>query len=136
MAEPPVCPKCGSLAVGERCGACGTKIERPPAGERTSVSIGLDLTNPAIAMPETADTQVGRPPLTGNKQHRQAAAYLALQESEQAVLHAASRIFAAFVANGSVTDANQLELSDRAVKLATRMAVVIEKYIQSDNEDW
>ncbi len=136
MAAPPVCPQCGSLAVGERCGTCGTKIERPLPDERKSVSIGLDFTSPAIAMPESADTLVGRPPLTASKQHRQAAAYLALQESEQAVLHAASRIFSAFVASGAVTEANQLELSDRAVKLATRMAVVIEKYIQSDNEDW
>ena len=68
--------------------------------------------------------------------HRVAAAYVQLQPSETAVLHAASRIFASFVANGQVTEANEKELSDRSVKLATRMALVIEKYVQSDDEDW
>jgi hypothetical protein len=65
-----------------------------------------------------------------------AAAYLSLEPSETAVLHAASRIFASFVARGEVTAANEHDVSDRAVRLATRMALVIEKYIQSDSEDW
>ena len=65
-----------------------------------------------------------------------AAAYLALQPSETAVLHAASRIFAGFIVNGEVNEGNEKELSDRAVRLATRMAIVIEKYVQSDDEDW
>lgn len=67
---------------------------------------------------------------------RAAAAYLSLEPSETAVLHAASRIFAAFITSGAVSQANENELSDRAVQLATRMALVIEKYIQSDREDW
>ena len=71
-----------------------------------------------------------------DRRHRASAAYLQLQPSETAVLHAASRIFAGFVANGQVTEANEKDLSDRAVKLATRMALVIEKYVQSDDEDW
>ena len=72
-----------------------------------------------------------------NAQSRQgAAAYLVLQPSETAVLHAASRLMAGFIANGQVDAENELEQSDRAVRLATRMALVIEKYVQSDNEDW
>lgn len=66
---------------------------------------------------------------------RAASAYLALQPSETAVLHAASRIFAGFIATGAVTAENERELSDRAVRLATRMALVIEKYVQSDSEE-
>ena len=65
-----------------------------------------------------------------------AAAYLALQPSEQAVLHAASRIYAAWIAAGKVTDANADEVADRAVRAATRMALVVDRYVQADDEDW
>ena len=82
------------------------------------------------------DTKGAPPALVTPQRQRNAAAYLALQPSETAVLHAASRIFAGFVANGEVTTENEKELSDRAVRLATRMALVIEKYVQSDDEDW
>jgi hypothetical protein len=134
MVSPPVCPSCGSLAVGEKCGTCGTAIKRlavvsPATDDRQGVSIGpLPL--------ESMDTTPKAQGLESQRKHRQAAAYLQLHESEQAVLHAASRIFAAFVASGAVTEENQHALSDRSVQLATRMAVVVEKYIQSDNEDW
>lgn len=69
-------------------------------------------------------------------QRAQAAAYLVLQPSETAVLHAASRLLAGWIAAGEVTADNENDQSDRAVRLATRMALVIEKYVQSDNEDW
>jgi hypothetical protein len=92
-----------------------------------SVSTGIELDTGAVT---------AAPELESQQRHRQAAAYLSLQPSETAVLHAASRIFAAFIAHGDVTDANQHELSNRAVMLAVRMALVIEKYVQSDNEDW
>lgn len=69
-------------------------------------------------------------------QRAQAAAYLVLQPSETAVLHAASRVLAGFIAAGEVNADNENDQADRAVKIATRMALVIEKYIQSDNEDW
>lgn len=69
-------------------------------------------------------------------ERQQAAAYLVLQPSETAVLHAASRLMQGFIAAGQVTPENEADQSDRAVRLATRMALVIEKYIQSDNEDW
>jgi hypothetical protein len=135
MVSPPVCPSCGSLAVGEKCGTCGTAIKRPAAvspttEDRQGVSIG------ALPQLESMDTTPKAPGLESQRRHRPAAAYLQLAESEMAVLHAASRIFAAFVASGAVTEENQHALSDRSVQLATRMAVVVEKYIQSDNEDW
>jgi hypothetical protein len=76
------------------------------------------------------------PALSAESRRRQASAYLALQPSETAVLHAASRIFAGYVAAGQVTEENEKDFSDRAVRLATRMALVIEKYVQSDDEDW
>lgn len=129
----PTCPKCNSLAVGDRCGTCGTELKRPsPTAatklEMTSVSVpGLELGGEPAGTPADVEPAV---------RHRAAGAYLALQPSETAVLHAASRIFSAFVASGVVTDDNQNELSDRSVKLATRMALVIEKYVQSDDEDW
>ena len=130
VADLPLCPKCGSLAVGERCGSCGAQIQRtpPPATEMLSVAV------PGLAI-EGLETSAKQPELV-ERTKRVASAYLSLQPSEEAVLHAASRIFAGFVASGIVTDDNQNELSDRSVKLATRMALVIEKYIQSDNEDW
>lgn len=93
----------------------------------------LSVTAPGLRLD---DLQTSAPAAVVESRHRQASAYLALQPSETAVLHAASRIFAGFAANGAVTEANEKELSDRAVRLATRMALVIEKYVQSDDEDW
>jgi hypothetical protein len=71
----------------------------------------------------------------GNARER-AAAYLKLQPSEQAVLAAASRVFAALVATNQVTDANEPEMVNRAVRSAIRLAVVTEKMVQSDDEEW
>jgi hypothetical protein len=128
----PTCPKCNSLAVGDRCGTCGTVLTPQPASQHLTVAApGLDLD-----VGPSASAHAHVEPTGGGGTRRQASAYLSLEPSETAVLHAASRIFAAFVTTGVVTDANQHELSDRSVKLATRMALVIEKYIQSDDEDW
>ena len=126
----PTCPKCGSLAVGEKCGTCGTALSHAPANVAMSsvAAPGLELDLGPSATQQAPGLEPAR--------NRQASAYLNLQPSEEAVLHAASRIFAGFIAAGTVTPENQNELSDRSVKLATRMALVIEKYIQSDNEDW
>lgn len=135
----PTCPKCNSLAVGDTCGTCGTaltlqNVKTAPASQHLSVAapgLALDL-GPSTQAQSQNDVET-----TGSGgARRQASAYLALEPSETAVLHAASRILSAFIASGVVTDANQHELSDRSVKLATRMALVIEKYIQSDGEDW
>ena len=93
----------------------------------------LTVTAPGLQLD---DLEAAAPAVAVESRHRQASAYLALQPSETAVLHAASRILAGFAAHGDVTEANEKELSDRAVRLATRMALVIEKYVQSDDEDW
>jgi len=111
-----VCAKCGSALVGDSCSSCGELGVSAP---------GLELIvehEPAREIEQT--------------RKRTAAAYLSLQPSETAVLQAASNLLAGFIASGAVTEANENELSDRAVRLATRMALVIEKYVQSDSEDW
>lgn len=125
----PTCPKCGSLAVGDKCGTCGTALSHTSATAMGSVAVpGLELDlGPSAAQQKAPGLEPTR---------ARASAYLNLQPSEEAVLHAASRIFAGFIATGSVTNETQNDLADRSVKLATRMALVIEKYIQSDNEDW
>ena len=125
-------PSCGAIARGDHCTQCGMEIVGSTTAEMLSVEVpGLDLDG---VVPDTPPRPAEQP---ANAQSRQgAAAYLVLQPSETAVLHAASRLMAGFIANGQVTADNELEQSDRAVRLATRMALVIEKYVQSDNEDW
>ena len=127
----PTCPKCNSLAVGDKCGTCGTALSPQNVSHLTVAAPGLELDLGPSAQAQEPIEHTG-----SGAARRQASAYLSLEPSETAVLHAASRIFAAFVASGVVTEANQHEQSDRSVKLATRMALVIEKYIQSDGEDW
>ena len=134
MDELATCPKCGAIARGDRCSRCGAEITAASTADMLSVSV------PGLALDgEPAPDTPPRPALNtpvAPQSRQQAAAYLVLQPSETAVLHAASRIMAGFIATGAVTEDNELEQSDRAVRLATRMALVIEKYVQSDNEDW
>lgn len=96
----------------------------------------LGVTVPGLKLDGVDETPMAKDVVSGGAQHRRASAYLALEPSETAVLHAASRILAGYIASGAVNEGNEKELSDRAVRLATRMAIVIERYIQSDNEDW
>jgi len=140
----PTCPKCNSLAVGDRCGTCGTEIKRPKrdtAIEASGFGGGMDMQGVSAAglgLDLGASTNVD-PATTGNRpigRTREAAVYLQLQPSEQAVLHAASRILAGFAANGELTKENEAELADRSVRLAARLAVTVERYVQSDDEDW
>ncbi len=105
---------------------------RPPTAPNADK---LTVSVPGLSLAD-AEPSASAPVIEQPARHRKASAYLSLQPSEQAVLAAASRIFAGFVANGAVTEDNQNDLSDRSVRLATRMALVIEKYVQSDNEDW
>ena len=131
----PVCPSCGKLGVGERCAHCGAAMKpAAPAVKRAEM--------PSVAVPglalETAaiGDRAGSPGVATDERPRKAAAYLSLQPSETAVLAAASRILSGFIASGALNETNQDELADRAVRMATRMAVVIERYVQSDGEDW
>ncbi len=60
--------------------------------------------------------------------------YLKLQESESVVIHAASRIFSAFVSSGQVTPENEDKMLLRAVRAAVRMARMTDRLVQSDEE--
>jgi hypothetical protein len=133
MTDLPTCPKCGSLGIGERCGQCGAAMpKREVMASIAAPGLELEL-DPAAVTPATPGGRPGGGPLARS---REAAVYLQLQPSEQAVLHAASRILAGFAAAGTLTPENEQELADRAVRMAARMAVVIERYVQSDDEDW
>jgi len=60
--------------------------------------------------------------------------YIHLQPSEVAVLDAASRIFAAYVASNKVTKANERELYEHAVELAIQMAQRVENRVLDQND--
>ncbi len=59
---------------------------------------------------------------------------LTLQPSEATVAHMASRLYAAYILSGRVTDHNQDELIDEAVRKAMRLAHRTENLVLSDNE--
>lgn len=146
------CPHCGGQAAGDVCGGCGAPLtaaaraakvaaqaprprpvpvdepEAPMLIERARTTGGVAVSGRGAPDPEVEHAARARA--------KGAAAYLALQPSEAAVLAAASRIFAAWIAAGKVTDDNERELADRAVKTATRMALVTDRYLQADAEDW
>jgi hypothetical protein len=63
-------------------------------------------------------------------------ASLKLEASETAVLHAASRIFAAYVAAGKVTPENAREVCEHSVRTAIEMAGKVDDYVFSDGESW
>jgi hypothetical protein len=129
MDELATCPKCGAITRTDPCTRCGADL--------SDVSEMLSVSVPGLAL--DGEPAVDTPPRAADPkpmQRSQAAAYLVLQPSETAVLHAASRVMAGLIANGEVSADNENDQADRAVRIATRMALVIEKYIQSDNEDW
>jgi len=64
----------------------------------------------------------------------EAITYLRLHPSETAVLHAASRIFAAYMANNVANDVNEDEMMQKAILRAIKMAKLTDKLIQSDTE--
>ncbi len=63
-------------------------------------------------------------------------ASLKLEPSETAVLHAASRIYAAFVASGQVTADTRDALCLEAIHTAVRMAQKVDEAVHSDDESW
>lgn len=65
-----------------------------------------------------------------------AVASLKLQPSETAVLHAASRIFAAWIAAGKVTPENQGQVLEESIGAAIQMAKSADDRIFSDDEAW
>lgn len=67
---------------------------------------------------------------------RSPSAFLELQPSETAVFHAASRIYAAHVAAGRVDEGNEGEVMKRCIRVAIRLALLTDKTVQSDDEEW
>jgi hypothetical protein len=61
-------------------------------------------------------------------------AALELQKSETTVVHAASRIFAALVASGRVTEATRAEQIRFAIHSAIQIALETDRILESDDE--
>ena len=61
-------------------------------------------------------------------------AHLNLQESEAVAVHAASRIFSAYVSSGQVDAQNEKRMILKAVHTAIGIARLSERLIQSDDE--
>ena len=57
-----------------------------------------------------------------------------LQQSEAAVLAAASRLFAAHIAAGRVTDDSEASVMEHCIQSAIRMALRVDRLLQSDDE--
>ena len=111
------CPLCGAANQStEFCASCGQRIG-------------------GVTLPEQSATPPTITRSTGARAEA-AGAYLKLEPSEQAVFHAASRLFAAYVASGQVTDATEAELMKRAVSRSIQLALFVERSVQSDGEDW
>ncbi|PLX86365.1 MAG: hypothetical protein C0614_03865 [Desulfuromonas sp.] len=60
--------------------------------------------------------------------------YLNLHQSEGIACQMASRILAAFISSGQLNQANEDELVERSAKLAIKLALKMDRMIQSDNE--
>ncbi len=60
--------------------------------------------------------------------------FLHLQHSEAVVARMAATLFAAFIRNQSVTEANEDAMVDKAVALATKLAHRAEQRVKSDQE--
>ena len=60
--------------------------------------------------------------------------YLKLEPSEAVVVHAASRLFAAYISVGLVQDENEEQMMLKAIRTAMKMALTTDKLVQSDQE--
>ena len=68
------------------------------------------------------------------KENKHVQHYFSLQPSEMAVFKCASQIFAAYISSGKVTEQNRNDYYKIAIRDAIRIAHIVEKSIQSDNE--
>ncbi len=57
-----------------------------------------------------------------------------LNESDQAILHAASQIFSSAIAAGNVNASNHTEMFSYAIKSAVRMASIIKHTVVTDED--
>ncbi len=114
------CPHCGSPnQLTSFCTGCGqSTASSAPSVSTTSEGAGPTVTRADIARSEAPD------------------AYLKLEPSEAAVFHAASRVFAAYLSNNQVTEETEAAYMKRAVSTAIQLAVLTERRIQSDDEEW
>lgn len=62
-------------------------------------------------------------------------AFLRLEKSEEAVVHSASRIYAAMIVSGSVDFDHEEEAIKRAVYSAVRIAILTDEVVLSDDEN-
>lgn len=60
--------------------------------------------------------------------------YLELQHSESVVVHAASRIYAAYIASGQVKEGESSQYMKRAISEAIAIAKATDKRVVSDEE--
>lgn len=60
--------------------------------------------------------------------------YLNLHPSEGVACQMASRILAAFISSGQLSQANEDELVERSAQLAIKLAIKIDRMVESDNE--
>lgn len=72
--------------------------------------------------------------LFDDDQPRDTRAMVTLQPSEMCLLDAASRIFAARIAAGLCTPANEKEEMRHAISRAIQMATIIDTVVRSENE--
>jgi hypothetical protein len=70
----------------------------------------------------------------GLEEKKQAQHYFSLQPSETAVFKCASQIFAAYISSGKVTEENKNDYYKLAIRDAIRIAAIVERNVQSDNE--
>lgn len=66
----------------------------------------------------------------GNEMGKQ----LKLQHSESVVMHAASRIYAAYITSGKVAEKSEDEWIQRSIQEAVKMAVATDSAVVSDDE--
>lgn len=108
------CPMChAENQAGSFCTTCGMRLESPKQEQATETA------------PPKAPSGGPAPEV-----------FLGLQQSEAAVLHSASRIFSAYLTSNQVTEENESTLMAKSVRTAIQLAVIAEKLIQSDDEEW
>lgn len=83
-------------------------------------------------MDETVERYIAR--MQRRKERKTERYYLDLQDNEQALLQAASRIYAAYIASGRVTDEENDEWLDRSLYEAVKLAYRIERTVQDAAE--
>ena len=152
------CPQCGT---GDQktsfCVNCGSRMQMP--GKEVAPEPAMASPEPASSSspaPAAAVAVVAMHPAQSPAAHvvhspapaamevtRSASARpnapevsLGLQHSETAVLDAAATLYAAYISSNQVTAANEADLMDKAVRTAMQLAVLTDRLVRSDDEEW